>query len=279
MKRSAVAWIVLAAAAAAVALCGCGASGDPLHQVTGAASKTLAVQWARYELTLERPRLFASPIMVQGGRAAYDLRTGLDYEFLQLKPRAGSYQTLFLDLGPTTVLLAPSPAPVGALPPGKLWISAPLAARGSDRVLAAQVEGLAPVLLLDEVAWGARSVSALGGRVVENVPMQEYRVSVTLARALSAARSARRAAIADAIGQELEASASGRLSILVWVSGPGYVGKIESAVPGSGLGTASFWFLSYTRPYTGTGPPASQVVSLGSLARGGRSLWAIATGS
>jgi len=277
MKPSARAWIVLAAIAAA--LCGCGSSGDPLHQVTGAASKTLAVQWARYELTLERPRLFASPIAVQGGRAAYDLRTGLDYEFLQLKLRAGSYQTLFVDLEPKTFLLAPSPSPAGALPAGKIWISAPLTAPATDRVLAAQVEGLAPVLLLDEVAWGARSASALGGRVVENVPMQEYRVSVALAKALSAARSARRAAIADAIGQELEASPSGRLSILVWVSGPGYVGKIESSVPGSGLGTASFWFLSYTRPYTGTGPPASQVVSLASLARGGRSVWAIATGS
>ena len=63
------------------------------------------------------------------------------------------------------------------------------------------------------------------------------------------------------------------------MSGPGYVGKIESDVPGSGLGSASFWFLSYTKPYTGSGPPASQIVPLASLARGGRSLWAIATGS
>jgi hypothetical protein len=277
MKRPAGAWLVLAATA--VALCGCGASGGPLRQVTGAASKTLAVQWARYELALERPRLFASPIAVQGGRAAYDFRTGLDYEFLQLKLRAGGYQTLFLDLEPTTLLLAPSPTPAGALPAGKIWISAPLTAPGGDRVLAAQAEGLAPVLLLDEVAWGARSASSLGARVVEGVPMQECRVSVGLARALSAARRARRAAIAAAIRQELDVSPSGRLSILVWVSGPGYVGKIESAVPGSGLGTASFWFLSYTRPYTGTGPPASQIVPLASLAHGGRSLWAIATGS
>jgi hypothetical protein len=277
MKPSARAWIVLAAIAAA--LCGCGSSGDPLHQVTGAASKTLAVQWARYELTLERPRLFASPIAVQGGRAAYDLRTGLDYEFLQLKLPAGSYQTLFFDLEPTTFLLAPSPAPAGALPAGKVWISVPVTGPGANRALAAQVEGLAPVLLLDEVLWGALSASSLGARVVESVPMEEYRVSVDLAKALSAARSARRAGIAAAIEQELDASPSGRVSILVWVSGPGYVGKLESAVPGSSLGTVSFWFLSYTRPYTGTVPPASQIVPLASLARNGRSLWAIATGS
>jgi hypothetical protein len=69
------------------------------------------------------------------------------------------------------------------------------------------------------------------------------------------------------------------VSILVWVSGPGYVGKIESAVPGSSLGAVSFWFLSYTKPYTGTVPPASQIVSLTSLAGRGHSPWAIATGS
>ena len=145
--------------------------------------------------------------------------------------------------------------------------------------LAAQAEGLAPVLLLDEVAWGARSASSVGTRVVENVPMGEYRVSVDLARALAAARRARGAGIAAAIERELDASPSGRVSIVVWVSGPGYVGKLESEVPGSGLGTASFWFSSFTTPYTGTGPPASQIVPLAALARGGGSLWAIATGS
>ena len=103
----------------AAALCGCGASGNPLRQVTGAASKTLAVQWARYEVALERPQLFTAPITVLGGRAAYDFRTGLDYEFLQLKLRAGSYQTLFVDLEPKTFLLAPSPSPAGARSSGR----------------------------------------------------------------------------------------------------------------------------------------------------------------
>jgi hypothetical protein len=102
---------------------------------------------------------------------------------------------------------------------------------------------------------------------------------VDLARARSAATHAGRTAIAAAIEQELEATASGRVSVLVWVNGPGYVGKIKSEVPGSGLGTVSFWFLSYVKPYTGTGPPASEVVPLDSLARDGRSLWAVGTGS
>jgi hypothetical protein len=275
MRRPA--WAVLVVTAAA--LCGCGASGNPLRQVTGAASKTLAVQWARYEVALERPQLFTAPITVLGGRAAYDFRTGLDYEFLQLKLRAGSYQTLYFDLEPTTLLLSPLPTAAGALPAGKMWISVPLGGSGADGALAAQAEGLAPVLALDEVAWAARSASTIGARVVEGVPMEEYRVSVDLAKALAAASSAQRTGIAAAIEQEIAASSSTRVSILVWVSGPGYIGKIEGDVPGSGLGTVSFFFLSYTKPYTGTGPAASQIVPLASLAHGGRSLWATATGS
>jgi hypothetical protein len=277
MKRSISAWIVLALAAAALG--GCGAGGDPLHQVATATSKTLAVRWARYELALKRSQLFAAPIAVLGGRAAYDFHTGLGYEFLQLRLRANSYRTLYFDLQPSTFLLSPSPPPAGALPAGKIWVSAPLTGPRADRTLAAQAEALAPVLALEEVLWGARSASSVGTRVVASVPMHEYRVSVDLATALSAARRTRHAAIAAAIEQELAGSPSGRVSITVWVSGPGYVGKIESAVPGSGLGTASFSFLSYTKRYTGVGPPASQIVPLASLARRGRSLWAIATGS
>jgi hypothetical protein len=276
MKRSAIGLVV--AVAAAVALCGCGASGTPLQKVNGAVSKTLAVTWARYEFALGQPHLFVAPITVQGGRAAYDFRSGLGYEFLQLQLRNRSYQTLFGDLEPTTFLLAPSPAPAGVLPAGKGWISAPLAGSGTNRVLTEQAEGLAPLLPLDEVAWGARGASSAGTQVVENVPMGEYRVSVDLAAALSAARRERRGAIATTIEQELHASPSGRLPITVWVSGPGYVGKIESKVPGSGLGTVSFLFSSFTRPYTGTVPPASQVVPLASLERPGHSLWEIATG-
>jgi hypothetical protein len=49
--------------------------------------------------------------------------------------RAGSYQTLFCDFQPATFLLAPSPAPPGALPAGKIWISAFLVSRPSQRLI------------------------------------------------------------------------------------------------------------------------------------------------
>ena len=264
---------------AGVALSGCGASGPPRQRVDSAVRKTLSVTWTRYELALDRPRLLAAPIVVQGGRAAYDFRTGLGYEFFQLQLRKHSYQTLFCDLEPTTFLMAPSPAPAGVLPEGTSWISAPLTNSATDHVLTEQAEALAPALLLEEVSWGAGPASSAGTKVVESVPMAEYRVSVNLKKALSAAMRSGRQAIADAIAQELHATPSGRVSIVVWVNGPGYIGKIESVVPGSGLGTTSFLFSSFTKPYTGARPPASQIVPLASLERGGRSLWTIATGS
>lgn len=276
-KRSASALVV--AVAVAGGLCGCGASGTPLHRVNSAVRRTLAVTWLRYEISLERPSLFKAPLSVQGGRAAYDVRTRLGYAFLQLQLPSGGNQILLCDLEPTTFLLAPSPAPAGVLPAGKSWISAPLSTPAADHTLAAQAEGLAPALLLDEVAWGARRASSLGTHVVDAVPMAEYRVSVDLARALTAATRARQGGIAAAIDDELHTSRSKRVEITVWVSGPGYVGKIAADLTGSGLGTTSLLFLSFTRPYTGTVPPASQVVPLAALKRGSESVWAIATRS
>jgi hypothetical protein len=250
-----------------------------LGQVVGAAKKTGALTWVRYQAALEHPHLFASGVKVRGGRAAYDFRTGLGYEFLDLQGHDGSSQTLWLDFTPTTFLLSPQPAPAGTLPPGKLWISVPLSAGEVHGSSAAQVQALAPELPLDELAWGAQSASDIGTRVVGQVPMDEYKVSVDLTKALSAARKARSAAVAAALESELRAGGSKRLTMHVWIDGPGYVGRIETPVPGSGLGTASLVFTSFTLRYTGTGPPSSQVVPLASLPRAGRSVWAFVTGS
>jgi len=277
MRRPASA--LAAVAIVAAALSGCGSSGTPLHRVNSAVGRTAASTWVRYELSLQRPHLFSPSIAVQGGRGAYDFKTGLGYLFLQLKLPSSGYQTLFGDLEPATFLLAPSPAPAGVLPPGRNWISAPLSSSATDQGLSAQAEGLAPALLLDEIAWGVQHASAAGTHVVETVPMAEYRVTVNLATALTAAKRRRQAGVAAAIEQELHTDPSGSLTILVWVNGPGYVGKIESDIPGSKLGTTSFLFSSFTRPYTGTLPPASAVVRLASLAGGSKSVWTIATNS
>jgi hypothetical protein len=266
-------------ALATVVLCGCGTSGNPLHQVVGAARKTAALTWVRYEVALERPRLFATGVTVQGGRAAYDFRTGLGYEFLVLQRGDGGSQTLLLDFAPTTFLVSPQPAPAGALPAGKLWISIPLAEGEAYGASVAQVQALTPELPLDELAWGARAASPVGTRVVGQVPMDEYRVSVDLKKAVSAARKARRPAVVAALESQLRAAGSRRVTIRVWINGPGYIGRIDVPVPGSGLGTASLVFTSFRLRYTGTGPPSSQIVPLASLPRAGGSLWSFMTGS
>jgi hypothetical protein len=266
--------------AAAIVVGGCGASANPLHQVAGATGKTLALPGATFTVTFDRRRLFGSAANVLGGRAAYDFRSGLGYEALSLKAEKGGTRTLFLDLLPAAAFLAPSPAPPGALPAGKSWISVALGAKsGTSGTLAAQLTGLAPELLLDEIAWGVRSVSPAGSSVVGHVPMSRYSVSVDLAKALAAAKQAGRPALAAAIASELHASSSGHVQLEVWVNGPGYVAKVKGPVPGSGLGTVTFAFSSFAAKFTGSQLPASATVPLNSLGPPSRSLWAIALGS
>src|SRR5205823_5428424 len=94
-------------AVAAVALCGCGASPDPLHEVVGAATKTLALSNVSYYVTLDEPRLFGPSLEVPGGRAAYDFRAGVGYEALTLQRRNGEKRTVYLDFLPAAVYVAP----------------------------------------------------------------------------------------------------------------------------------------------------------------------------
>ena len=273
---------VIALAGVAIALCGCGGTTggrDALHRTVAAVAKTRALPWVRCTLALEEPDLFGPSITVLGARTAFNLRAGVGYAALALRKRGGASQILYVDLTPAGFLLLPSPPPSGLLPAGKAWISVGLPGSAANGPLAAQVEGLGPELPLDEIAWGARSATRVGTRVVGHVPMDEYRVSVDLRRALSAARKARRVGIAAAIRDEIRATPSARVPVTIWVDGPGYVGKVAEAVPGSGLGTASCAFTNLGRTYTGTRPPSSETVPLASVAPEGHSVWAIATGS
>ncbi len=274
MKRRFNGWVSLAVVA--FALAGCGARGNPADQVVGAARKTLALHWVRYDMTFERPRLFDPSIRIVGGRAAFDLDARLGYELLALQRRDSGSQILSLDLTPTTVLVDPEPPPAGLPPGGGTWISARLS--GAD-ALAGQAEGLSAELPLDEIAWGAEASTHVGSSVAGHLPMDEYRVTVDLRKARAAAERAHLAALAAAIRSELRASASPRLSLRVWVNGPGYVSRIDEAIPGAGLGTVSLVFTNFRLRYTGTLPPPSQILPLSGLSPGTRSLWAVATGS
>jgi len=267
---------VLSLVVVALALAGCGASGNPADQVAGAAKRTLALHWVRYNLTFEQPRLFDPSIRVVGGRAAYNLDARLGYAFLDLQRQSGDSQTLWFDLTPTTLLVDPEPAPTGLLPSGKIWISARLS---GPNALAGQAEGLGPELPLHELAWGAQETTHVGSSVAGHVPMDEYRVTVDLRKARTAAQAAHLDAIAAAITAEWRASPSHRLSLLVWVNGPGYVSRIDGVVPGTGLGTVSLAFTSFRLRYTGTLPPSAQTIPLAVLSPGERSVWAVGTGS
>src|SRR4029079_10679481 len=112
-------------------------------------------------------------------------------------------RTVYLDFLPTRFLFVPAQSGVQV---DTTWVSVPLTGRrATTSDVAAQAEGLAPELALAEIAWGARAASLVGQRVVNHVPMGEYRVSVDLTRALAKARNAHRGAIAAAIESQLAA--------------------------------------------------------------------------
>ncbi len=277
--------------AAALALGGCGgtgAGGRPLQRAVGAANRTLALPGVGYDLALSGSTIFGARPGPLRARGAYDFPVGLGYEAIALPATAKqSAQKLFLDFLPVAFLVAPTPPPPGTLPDGTSWISVPLAGprASNDKALAAQIEGLAPRLALDEVSWGARAASSLSGRVVDQVPMHEYRVSIDLSRALAAARKAGEGAIAAAIEHEQAArrarGAGPYPSLILWLNGPGYVGRLQSTSTGSGLGRTTFTFTSFNLKIPKSVPLPSQTVALSSLAGAGRpsrSLWAIAVG-
>jgi hypothetical protein len=267
----------------ACVLGGCGGGSTPLRRVVDAANSTRALSGTSYDLALQGQRLTAPPTDLPGGTAAYDLAAGIGYEALTVNRPGGGKRTIFLDFVPGAVLVAPWPTPPGLLPPGKTWISVGFTGPGAPRpgdALPAQLEGLSPELALDEIAWGARAASSLGTRTVNHVPMQEYRVEVDLAKALAAARKRRREAVAAAIAGELRAVPSARASVEVWVTGPGHVGKITKAVPGTGLGRATFSFTSFDAQFKRNRPRAAQTVALASIAKpSSHALWVIATSS
>ena len=275
-------WLLLASIAAIV-LSACGSGGDPRASVVDAAHKTAALRWVRYQVQFSGSHLLPAADHVTGARGAYDFRTENDYAFVALRRRGGGPQELeFFNSAPNSFELSPSPIPAGLLPAGKTSISVQFPGSdpaGASGALAAQVEGMAPLLTLEEIEWGTRAVSSLGTRPIGHAATDEYRVSVDLARAASAASTHGDAAVAAAIEHELDATGSGRLTIDAWVDGPGYIAQIVAATPGSDLGTTELSFLSYSLPYTGGWPPASQLVPLASLKPGRRSVWTVATGS
>jgi hypothetical protein len=260
-------------------LAGCGGGGSPLTRVVDAANSTRALSGTGYAVTLEGQHLTRAPTDLPGGKAAYDLASGIGY--VALAVNGPVKKTLYLDFVPGAVYVAPWPTPKGLLPPGKIWISVPFTGRKAPRpgdALALQLEGLSPELALDEIAWGAREASSLGTHTVNHVPMHEYAVSVDLAKALAVAKRSGRPGIAAAIASQRRAAPSGQVSADVWLTGEGHIGKIEQAIPGSKLGQTTFSFTSFHARFKRPRPPRSVTVPLASIAEpSSRALWVIAT--
>ena len=198
----------LLAGGVSLALAGCGASPSALQSV-GAAARTTLAQGIELTLTLHGASLSGTPAGTVLGAAAFALPRGEGLEAVDLPAGAGgSAPRAHLVFLPDGVEVAP--ALTALLPPGRSWIDAPLAGPGAVPVpgLAALLEGLNPQLLLDEVAWGAVSASALGQQVIAHVPYSRYRVVVDLAKALTGARGPAADAMRAALRDELAAGAA-----------------------------------------------------------------------
>lgn len=262
--------LLLPLAGLAFALAGCGASSDPLHTALTAVTKTLS-DTALGRLSLSGGDVFGvgdAPVL---GKGAYVFTSGVGYEAID---RPGGAGRVFLVFLPTKVYVAPS-SPT-ALPSGKSWISAalvgPNAAAARFPGLAAQLEGLNPQLLLDEIVWGAVAVAHVGDPVVNHLPLSEYRVTVDLPRALSRATGPAAGAMRSAIDQELAtlatrptASDRRRVPITIWLDGPGRLVRVEAAVPGSRLGTVSFALSGFGSTFAASFPPASALLDVNLL--------------
>jgi hypothetical protein len=136
----------------------------------------------------------------------------------------------------------------------------------------AQVEGVNPLLLLGELAWGATAAVPLGpGRqIVDHVPAERYRVSVDLTRALAGASGPAAPALSEAIREQLTAGrGTTSFSVLTWVDHAGRVVQMQASLPGTGEGTELLAVSYFGSRVHVTAPPPTQVVDITALTPSG----------
>jgi hypothetical protein len=270
----------------AFALVGCGTRAGTLGTVVSAAALTLSRTAETSSTIGGAPSLGVgrTPVLARG---AFVFPTGLGYEAVALpKSASRAARTVYLVFLRKTVYLQSLPGVT--LPAGKRWVSASLVTSEPGRFtrFALQVESLNAELLLDEISWGATAATSLGHRVTNHIPYSEYRVSISLSRALAGAEHRRDGAISLAIKDEMGALASGgatrrHASVLVnaWVDGPGRIAQLGAAIPGSGLGTVSIVLSSFGTAIATSLPPGSQTVAIGSIPSPSHSRWLFGGGT
>ena len=267
------------AVAAALLAVGCGSGSDPVRTVVAASIRTLS-QTAGASLTLTGPGVISAGRAPVLGRAASRFTEGTGFEAIDVPGIAGRPGgRLYLDFLPGSVYLRPISATSIALPGGKSWVFAPLTSAVDRRFprFVLQVEALSPQLLLDEIAWGAESVASTRQEVVNHVPFRKYQVSVSLVRALAAAKGPGAAAMRVAIQDELNVLRSTRgrqastVPVTVWLDGPGHVAQLQADLPGSGLGHVGFVLSGYGVAVNGSPAEASLLTDLRSVLAPGSS--------
>jgi hypothetical protein len=249
-----------------------------LDGVPAAAARTLT-QRAAIGIRLEGAQAFGpvqAPVYAQG---PFDFATGQGSEVIDLpevrNQEPGTEQAIFF---PTRVYLQPRGVSLAVLPKGKQWMSATIA--GSESVntnfpeFVVQVEGINPMLLLSELAWGATSSVPLGParQIVDHVPAQRFRVEVDLTQALARAGGPAAAAISQAIQEQLTGQGSPQrptVSIEAWVDRAGRVVQMQTTVPGIGEGTALVAVSYFGRAVEVSPPSPSKVIDITALTPSG----------
>jgi hypothetical protein len=263
---------------AAFLLAGCGESGSPLSRVEKAAAKTLT-QTVSAATTLSGAEAVGGSAVQGGSEFAFPRQLG--YEGVSLPGHgAAPALTVYLDFFPAVVDVESPPGLT--LPAGKTWVSTSLAVTPPVEFprLVAQLEGLNPALLLEEIVWGTTSARSLGQQVVGHIPYAAYAVVVDLRRALAGARRAGDRAMSAAIQDELSAlgpalGAHGRdaVAMTLWVDGPGRVAQLSAVVPGSGLGTITTTLSQFGLSVPRNPPATAETVDLATVAASARSRW------
>jgi hypothetical protein len=298
-RRRRIRWICPVTLAALV-LAGCGTSGytaggGPASTSTGgqahpspspalsdgipAAAALTLTQRALIGWRLEGAQIFGHVHAPVYGQGPFDLATGRGSEVIDLPEighqEPGTEHAIFL---PSQVYLQPKGGTLAVLPRGKLWLSAAIA--GSDAMtvtqnfpqFVSQVEGVNPLLLLGELEWGTTRAVPLGpGRqIVDHVPAQRYRVSVSLTRALASATGPAAAALSEAIQEQLTAPGGGTdFDVQTWVDHDGRVVQMRANLPGTGEGTELLAVSYFGAKVHVTAPAPNQVVDITSLTPSG----------
>jgi hypothetical protein len=249
------------------------ASSGALGPVSTAVERTLE-QTVTVSIVLAGARVFGSAPPPLRGSGHFDLATGQGQ--VTMRGPSGTEKRIFL---PAAVFLHEPATPAGVLPQGKIWISAGLTEYPADVTafsqFVAEVEGVNPGLLLEQVALGAVSAVSLGQHQVAGAPATEYLVDVDLRRAASTA-GATIPGLQRAIDYELVAAGGNPTKggpvlqrIRVWVEGGGRAVQLQASPPGSGIGTTTLTVGRLQGGFRATTPPRAEVVDIATLTPGG----------